>query len=207
MTDARLQSPAAARNREPIREVLEAALPGPARVLELAAGSGEHACHFAAARADWQWQPSDPAPAARASIDAWRLSAELPNLAAPLALDVTGDWPAGPYDAIVAINLLHISPWEVTEALMARAGERLVPGGVLFLYGPYRRAECPTAASNLAFDADLRTRDPRWGLRDLADVTAVAERHGLILERMVEMPANNLSLVWRRGPGEESANG
>ncbi|MBB3140712.1 DUF938 domain-containing protein [Halomonas organivorans] len=204
MTDARLQSPAAARNREPILEVLEAALPGPARVLELAAGSGEHACHFAAARADWQWQPSDPAPMARASIDAWRLSTELPNLAAPLALDATGDWPAGPYDAIVAINLLHISPWEVTEALMARAGERLVPGGVLFLYGPYRRAECPTAASNLAFDADLRARDPRWGLRDLAEVTAVAERHGLRLERLVEMPANNLSLVWRRDPGDEA---
>lgn len=201
MTDARLHSPAAARNRQPILEVLESALPGPARVLELAAGSGEHACHFAAARPDWQWQPSDPSPGARASIDAWRTAAGLPNLAAPLALDVTGDWPAGPYDAIVAVNLLHISPWTVTEALMARAGERLVPGGLLFLYGPYRRAGYQTAASNLAFDADLRARDPRWGLRDLADVTAQAERHGLSLERLVEMPANNLSLVWRRGQG------
>ncbi|WP_016854750.1 DUF938 domain-containing protein [Halomonas smyrnensis] len=198
MTDARLYSPAAARNRQPILEVLAEALPGPARVLELASGSGEHACHFAAARPDWDWQPSDPTPEARASIAAWREAVALPNLRAPLALDATADWPEGRFEAIVAINLIHISPWAVTEALMARAGERLEAGGMLLLYGPYLRADHPTASSNLAFDADLRERDPRWGIRDLADVSAEAERHALGLERLVEMPANNLCLVFRK---------
>ncbi len=199
MTDARLHSPAAARNRQPILEVLDQALPGAGRVLELASGSGEHACHFAAARPDWEWQPSDPSPEARASIEAWRRTAGLDNLKAPLALDVTQDWPEGRLEAIVAINLLHISPWTVAQALMARAGERLEAGGLLFLYGPFLRAERATAPSNLAFDADLRARDPRWGIRDLAEVTAEAERHGLALERLVEMPANNLALVYRKG--------
>ncbi|MCK2183276.1 DUF938 domain-containing protein [Halomonas getboli] len=198
MTDARLYSPAAARNRQPILEVLVEALPGPARVLELASGSGEHACHFAAARPDWDWQPSDPTPEARASIAAWREAMALPNLRAPLALDATGDWPEDEFEAIVAINLIHISPWAVTEALMAQTRERLEADGMLLLYGPYLRADQPTAASNLAFDADLRSRDPRWGIRDLADVTVEAERNGLGLERLVEMPANNLCLVFRK---------
>ncbi|WP_136246563.1 DUF938 domain-containing protein [Halomonas borealis] len=199
MTDARLYSPATARNRQPILEVLDEALPGPARVLELASGSGEHACHFAAARADWDWQPSDPNPQARASITAWREAQALPNLRTPLALDATSDWPAESFEAIVAINLVHISPWAVTEALMARAGERLAPGGMLLLYGPFLCETQPTAPSNHAFDADLRARDARWGIRDLADVTREAQRHGLSLERRVAMPANNLCLIWRRG--------
>ena len=197
MHDLRRQSPAAARNCRPILEVLKQRLPERARVLELASGSGEHALAFATAMPGWQWQPSDPAEPALASIAAWREAAALPNLAAPIRLDVTapGDWPQGPFDAVVAINLIHISPWAVAEALMARAGERLVPGGVLYLYGPYRRGGAHTSASNAAFDADLRRRDPRWGVRDLEAVASEAERHGLALQRVVEMPANNLSVV------------
>ncbi len=200
MHDLRRQSPAAARNCRPILEVLKQRLPERARVLELASGSGEHALAFATAMPGWQWQPSDPAEPALASIAAWREAAALPNLAAPIRLDVTapGDWPQGPFDAVVAINLIHISPWAVAEALMARAGERLVPGGVLYLYGPYRRGGEHTASSNAAFDADLRRRDPRWGVRDLEAVAAEAERHGLALQRVAEMPANNLSVLFVR---------
>ncbi|UYG09422.1 class I SAM-dependent methyltransferase [Halomonas sp. M4R1S46] len=198
MTDARLRSPAASRNRGPILEVLAGLLPERARVLELAAGSGEHALHFASAMPGWDWLPSDPQPGARASIAAWREAAGPVNLRAPLDLDVNGDWPDGGFEAIVAINLLHISPWDVTAMLMARAGRYLVPGGVLFLYGPYRRRGRHTSESNAAFDANLRARDPRWGVRDLEAVVAEARPHGLVLERIVEMPANNLGLVWRR---------
>ncbi|WP_445001385.1 DUF938 domain-containing protein [Halomonas mongoliensis] len=201
MHDPRRQSPAAARNCRPILEVLKQWLPERARVLELASGSGEHALAFATAMPGWQWQPSDPAAPALASIAAWREAAALPNLRAPIRLDATdpGDWPQDPFDAVVAINLIHISPWAVAEALMARAGERLVPGGVLYLYGPYRRGGAHTAPSNATFDADLRRRDPRWGVRDLEAVAAEAERHGLALQRVVEMPANNLSVLLVRG--------
>ncbi|WP_299233071.1 DUF938 domain-containing protein [uncultured Halomonas sp.] len=197
MTDLRRYSPAAARNRQPILEVLQAALPERARVLELASGSGEHAVHCATAMPQWVWQPSDPNAEALASIAAWREQMGQANLLEPMRLDATDkeSWPAGPFEAIVVINLVHISPWGVSEALMARAGERLVSGGVLYLYGPYRRAGEHTAPSNAAFDADLRRRDPRWGVRDLEEVVAEAERHGLRLERTVEMPANNLSVV------------
>ncbi|TDB05620.1 DUF938 domain-containing protein [Halomonas marinisediminis] len=197
MTDSRRYSPAAARNRQPILEVLQAALPERARVLELASGSGEHAVHCATAMPQWVWQPSDPTPEALASIAAWREQTGQANLLAPMRLDATDkqSWPMGPFEAIVAINLIHISPWAVSEALMARAGERLVSGGVLYLYGPYRRAGEHTAPSNAAFDADLRRRDPRWGVRDLEEVVAEAERHGLRLERTLQMPANNLSVV------------
>jgi SAM-dependent methyltransferase len=198
MNDTRLQSPAAARNRQPILEVLEQVLPERARVLEVASGSGEHAVHLAGARPGWTWQPSDPHPRALASIAAWREAAGLTNLREPLRLDVTGNWPAEPFDALVAINLLHISAWAVTETLMAGAGASLVSGGVLYLYGPFRREGRHTAPTNAAFDADLRTRDPRWGIRDLEAVTAEAERCGLDLERVVAMPANNLSVVFRR---------
>lgn len=202
MSDARLASPAAARNRQAILEVLQRVLPASARVLEAASGSGEHAVHCARAMPGWQWQPSDPDPRALASIAAWREHAGLPNLAEPIRLDLTGDWPDervdAPLDAIVAINLVHISPWAVTEALVARAGERLAAGGVLYLYGPYRRNGQHTAPSNAAFDADLRARDPRWGVRDLESVVAEARHHGLALERVVPMPANNLSVVFRR---------
>ncbi|PXX95579.1 DUF938 domain-containing protein [Halomonas sp. LBP4] len=198
MIDARLKSPATARNRQPILEVLQQELPERARVLEVASGSGEHAVHCASAMPGWEWQPSDPNPHARRSIEAWRAHAGLPNLHEPMALDVTIVCPAGPYDAIVAINLLHISPWEVSEALLACAGRRLREGGMLYLYGPFWRAGRPTAPSNAAFDADLRARDPRWGIRDLDAVTAEAARQGLVLVRVVEMPANNLSVILRK---------
>ncbi|CAM3409455.1 DUF938 domain-containing protein [Halomonas lysinitropha] len=200
MKDPRLKSPAVARNRQPILEVLQDVLPQRARVLEVASGSGEHAVHFAGAMPDWAWQPSDPNPHALASIDAWRVEAGLRNLAAPFRLDVSvpGDWPEGPFEAVVAINLLHISLWTVTEALMAGAGTSLVPGGALYLYGPFRREGRHTAPSNATFDLDLQARDPRWGIRDLDAVTSEAERRGLDLERVVAMPANNLSVVLRR---------
>ncbi|WP_240609790.1 DUF938 domain-containing protein [Billgrantia endophytica] len=197
MNHARMKSPAAARNRQPILDVLQQALPKRARVLEVASGSGEHGVYCAGAMPGWEWQPSDPNPHARRSIEAWREHVGLPNLHGPMPLDITTTCPAGPYDAIVAINLIHISPWEVTEALMACAGRRLAEGGVLYLYGPYRREGRHTAPSNEAFDADLKARDPNWGVRDLESVVAEAERHGLVLERVVEMPANNLSVVFR----------
>lgn len=192
-----MKSPAAARNRQPILDVLREFLPERATILEVASGSGEHGVHCAAAMPGWQWQPSDPNPDARESISAWREHAGLDNLRQPLPVDVAGIWPHGAFDAVVAINLVHISPWEVTEALMARSAERLVKGGVLFLYGPYRRNGRHTADSNAAFDADLKARDPRWGVRDLESVVAEAQQYGFMLEQVIEMPANNLSLVLR----------
>ncbi|SDJ82806.1 DUF938 domain-containing protein [Billgrantia gudaonensis] len=199
MPDHRQRVPAAARNRQPIREVLQRLLPAQARILEVASGSGEHAAYCADAMPGWQWQPSDAQEAALVSISAWRAHTELANLAAPIRLDTTdaSTWPAGPFDAVVAINLVHIAPWRVTEALMARAAERLALGGVLYLYGPYRRNGGHTAPSNAAFDADLRRRDPRWGVRDLEAVADEARRYGLRLTETVEMPANNLSVVLR----------
>jgi len=193
----RMESPAAARNRQPILDVLRSVLPEQAKVLEVASGSGEHAVHCVAAMPGWEWQPSDPNAAARGSISAWREQAGLVNLREPLPLDVCSIWPAGPFDAVIAINLVHISPWEVSEALMARAAERLREGGVLFLYGPYRRNGQHTAPSNVAFDADLKARDSRWGIRDLEQVVDEAQPYGFMLERLVEMPANNLSVIFR----------
>lgn len=199
MNDSRLTSPAAARNRQPILSVLQQVLPARARVLEVASGSGEHAVYLAGAVPGWTWLPSDPAPRALASITAWREAVNLENLRQPRQLDVLNDgWPLEPFDAVVAINLLHISPWTITQALMAGAGASLGPGGVLYVYGPFRRERRHTAASNAAFDADLRARDPRWGIRDLDAVTAEAGRYRLGLDQVVDMPANNLSLVFRQ---------
>lgn len=208
--DLRLKSPSTARNRDPILAVLREHLPVEARVLELASGSGEHGVYFTQAMPSWQWQPSDTEPRALASIDAWRRHSQVAgpenerveNLRTPVELDVTADWPdewrERIFDAIVAINLIHISPWCVTQALMQRAGEYLSAGGVLFLYGPYRRNGQHTAPSNQAFDADLQARDSTWGVRDLEDVEAEAAANGLVLDQIVEMPANNLSVIFRR---------
>lgn len=207
----RLKSPSTARNRAPILSVLREYLPVKAQVLELASGSGEHGVHFTQAMPGWQWQPSDTEPEALASIEAWRRhclkevspSERHENLFAPVALDVTAPWPTEwlntQFDAIVAINLIHISPWRVTQALMQRAGEYLSTGGVLVLYGPYRRGGQHTAPSNQAFDANLQARDPAWGVRNLEDVQAEAGANGLVLEEVVDMPANNLSVIFRRG--------
>jgi cyclopropane fatty-acyl-phospholipid synthase-like methyltransferase len=194
-------SPATLRNREPLLAVLQRWLPAEARVLEVASGAGEHAVFFAGAMPGVTWRPTDPDLDARASIAAWRASAGLPNLAAPIALDAANprSWPSDPVDAIVCINMLHIAPWAAAEGLMAGAGGLLPAGGQLILYGPYLEADTPAAPSNLAFDADLKARNPAWGLRRLDDVAALARRHGLALAERVAMPANNLSLRFVKG--------
>ncbi|MGE0773581.1 MAG: DUF938 domain-containing protein [Sphingomonadaceae bacterium] len=195
-----LQSaPAALRNREPILEVLRAALPPQGLVLEIASGTGEHVTYFAEALPDLEWQPSDPQADARSSIAAWTEAKPLTNVRAPLALDVHHrPWPVDDVAAIMCINMVHISPWSATEALMAEAGGLLPTGGLLYLYGPYLQADVPTAQSNIAFDASLRQRNPDWGLRNLEVVIAVAAASGLMLDTVVEMPANNLSVLFRR---------
>lgn len=198
----RLSSPAVARNREPILAVLREVLPEHGKVLEIASGSGEHALHFAHHLASLRWQPSDPSEQALASIAAWRHTEALGNLLEPIRLDVTErPWPCQDFDALVCINMLHISPWQATQALLAEAGMHLPVDGVLYLYGPFQRRDQPLAPSNAAFDADLRRRDPQWGIRHLEEVKAQGEGHGLVLERIVEMPANNLSVVMRRRRG------
>lgn len=194
-----LTAPAVARNRDAILAVLREILPDSGTVLEIASGSGEHAVHVAAALPGLDWLPSDPEPAARRSIAAHALRAGLANIRPPLALDAAAAaWPVARVDGIVCINMIHIAPWAATEGLMAGAGRVLSAGGVLFLYGPFREADRPFAASNAAFDASLRARDSAWGVRDLDAVAAEAARHGLSLVRRVAMPANNLSLIFGR---------
>lgn len=196
----RRHAPATERNRGPILDVLRRVLPSEGLVLEIASGTGQHAAFFAEALSGVVWQPTDPDPDARASIDAWREHAGLANLRPALALDVTREpWPVERAEAVVCINMIHISPWECTEALMRHAA-RLLPEqtGVLFTYGPYKRGGGHTAPSNEAFDESLRMRDPSWGIRDVDDVAEAASRHGLELDEIHEMPANNLSLVFLR---------
>ncbi len=202
MNDApRQHSAAAERNQGPILAELHRLLPARGVMLEIASGTGQHAAHFARALPQWRWQPTDAEPKALASIDAW--CRELANVMPPLALDVgTTPW-AGvptPVDAIFCANLLHIAPWAVCAALMRGAVRHLAPQGLLVLYGPYVVDGAPTAASNLAFDADLRARDPAWGLRRLSDVVRTAHSAGLRLRERVSMPANNLLLVFEREP-------
>lgn len=196
---ARRQAPAVARNREPILNVLRDALPVSGRVLEVASGTGEHAVHFAAAFPDLLWQPSDPDPEARASIGAWRGGAGLENLLAPLALDAaSAQWPVDAVEAVVCINMVHISPWEATEGLMGGAARVLDSGCPLILYGAFRRQGLPLEPSNAEFDHDLRRRDPRWGLRTVESVRACAFDRGLAFDKLVDMPANNLILIFRK---------
>lgn len=193
-------SPSSARNREPLLAVLRRWLPASGTVLEVASGLGEHAAWFAAALPGITWQPTDRSDEALEILRARRDAAGLANLASPLALNASEPetWPLAHADAIVCINMVHISPWAATQGLMAGAAKVLPAGGVLILYGPYLEAAVETAPSNLAFDADLRRRDPAWGLRDLADVAALAASHGLTLAERVAMPANNLCLLFRR---------
>lgn len=199
MSDPRQHAPATQRNREPILAVLREVLPASGTVLEVASGTGEHAVHFARALPHLAWQPSDPAAEARASIAAWADELGLANLLPPIALDATAPaWPIGRADAIVCINMVHISPWEATEGLLRGAARLLPSGGPLVLYGPYSRRDRPLEPSNAAFDADLRRRNPAWGLRMLEEVIELAKRHGLAFDRLVEMPANNLTVVLRR---------
>ena len=200
MTDHRRSAPHVARNAGPIADVLREVLPARGLVLEVASGTGEHVLHFAREFPKLLWQPSDPEPAALRSIEAWRAESGLFNLLPAIALDArAADWPVREADAIVCINMVHISPWTATAGLLRGAGRLLGPGAPLCLYGPYRRAEVETAPSNEAFDESLRARDPEWGLRDLEEVAGEAEAHGLILDRVVEMPANNISAVFRKG--------
>ncbi|MEO5845667.1 MAG: DUF938 domain-containing protein [Caldimonas sp.] len=195
----RRQSPAAERNRGPILEVLQRLLPARGDALEIASGTGQHAAHFAAALPGWSWQPSDAEPAALASIDAW--CSGLANVRPALRLDVLeAPWPGldERIDAILCANMLHISPWSTCGALMRGAARHLAPHGLLVLYGPFLVAGEATAPSNVAFDADLRARDPAWGLRRLADVAREARSAGLRVREREAMPANNLLLVLTR---------
>jgi hypothetical protein len=200
--DERLFSPSTERNRAPIAAVLRRWLPAAGTVLEIASGTGEHVSHFAAEFPKLVFQPSDPDRAARASVAAW--TAGMANVRPPLALEVaaTGweDDPGipAPIAAILCINMIHISPWAATLGLMRGAGRLLAAGGVLYLYGAYRREGRHTAPSNAAFDASLRRQNPEWGVRDLEGVIAEAEARGFALADVVEMPANNLSVIFRR---------
>ncbi len=201
MTDARRFAPATGRNREPILEVLRRWVRPAANVLEIASGTGEHAVFLAPRLEVATWQPSDPDADSRASIDAWRFHENVPSMLPALDLDVLRTpWPglvATP-DVVTCVNMIHISPWRAALALFDRAAEILGPRGVLYLYGPYRRGGRHTAPSNEAFDASLRARNPEWGVRDLEDVIAAAKDCGFELgagESVVEMPANNLSVV------------
>jgi SAM-dependent methyltransferase len=194
-----LTSPSVARNRDPILAVLRRVLPERGTVLELASGSGEHAVYFAAALPTLIWQPSDPDPEALRSIAAHRTATGLPNVAPPLELDAASpSWPVSRADAVVAINMVHIAPWRATQGLMAGAGRVLAPGKVLYLYGPYKENGSHTAPSNAAFDESLRARNPEWGVRDVSALDDLARAHGLVLMERVPMPANNLSLIFRR---------
>jgi SAM-dependent methyltransferase len=196
--DRRRHAPAAERNREPILAVLRSILPARGRVLELASGTGQHVAHFAAALPALRWQPSEYDRALHDSIADWTRG--LPNVLAPIALDVTSEpWPVDVLDAVWNANLVHIAPWDVCLGLLRGAGRHLAPGGLLALYGPYRVGGAHTAESNAAFDRQLRQTDPRWGVRDLEAVCEAAEPQGLTLEHRVAMPANNQTLVFRRG--------
>ena len=193
----RRHAPATERNREPLAAVLREILPADGVVLEVASGTGEHAAFFAGRFPALLWQPSDPDPDALASIRAWREETGWSNLLEPVRLDAAAeDWPVAAADAILCVNMVHISPWAATLGLLRGARRLLAPGAPLILYGPYRRAGVATAPSNEAFDASLRARDPDWGLRDLEAVAAAAD--GSRLERVFEMPANNVTVVFRR---------
>lgn len=203
--DARQCSLSAARNRGPIREVLTRVLPKKGIVLEIGSGTGEHAVCFAKALPRLVWLPSDPDAASRASIAAWIATEGLANVRAPVALDVRGEiWGVegdAPFDAMISLNMVHIAPWEAALGLLAGAGRLLRPDGVLFFYGPFMLSGIHTAASNAAFDADLKRRDPRWGVRDVDDLVGEGALRGLELREVVKMPANNLSLVFvKAGP-------
>ena len=199
MTDPRRHAPATLRNRQAIAEQLKTALPASGRVLEIASGTGEHASFFAALFPQLDWQPSDPDPALRQSIRAYGEDSGLSNLAAPIDLDATRQpWPVEAADAILCVNLLHIAPWAVTEALMTGAGELLLPGAPLLIYGPFMREGRHTADSNAAFDRGLRAENPAWGVREMEAVEEVARRNGLALADVVAMPANNFFLRFEK---------
>ncbi len=201
--DARRYASATARNRGPIFDVLRRHLPPKGLVLEIASGTGEHAIYFArSSNCDLVFQPSDLDANALASIDAWATTVRLPNIRPAIALDVASEsWPVPYADVVLCINMIHIAPWAAAVGLMRGAAGVLPSGGILYLYGPFRREGHPTAPSNEAFDQDLRSRDPSWGVRDLEVVIGLAEAHGFAPPIVEEMPANDLSVVFRRREG------
>jgi hypothetical protein len=197
--EAKRFAPATVRNRDAIAAVLAEVLPQTGAVLEIASGTGEHIVHFAGIFSKLSWQPSDQEAAGLASISAWTAESGLSNIRQPVRIDASeGEWPAVAANAILCINMLHIAPWTAAQGLFAGAARLLSTGEPLYLYGPFREVGVPTAESNETFDASLKSRNPTWGLRQLEDVVALAEKNGLELERRIGMPANNLSLVFRR---------
>ena len=197
--DARLHAPAVTRNCEPILDVLRRHLPERGLVLEVASGSGEHIVHLAQAFPGLEFQPSDADPQARASIDAWRAEAGLQNMRAAIALDAAAElWPISTADAVVCINMMHIAPWQAAAGLMRGAAALLRADCMLYLYGPFRRDGAHTAPSNAAFDRSLRIQDAAWGVRDLEAVAALAASHGFAAPIVEAMPANNLSLIFKK---------
>jgi hypothetical protein len=195
----RRSAPAALRNREPIADVLAEWLPERGVVLEIASGTGEHAVFFAGRFPGLEWQPSDIHPDALTSIAAWRDASALPNLLPAATIDAaSGDWPIARAGAVLSINMVHISPWTSALGLLDGAARLLEPGAPLILYGPWIKDDVPAAPSNLAFDADLKRRDPAWGLRRVEDFAAAAEPRGFVLEAVRPMPANNLMLLLRK---------
>ncbi|WJH39242.1 class I SAM-dependent methyltransferase [Aliirhizobium terrae] len=197
--EGRKYAPAVQRNREAIAAVLKDLLPRDGLILELASGSGEHAVYFAGLFPQLTWQPSDPDPHALTSIEAWREHSGLPNLLAPLNIDAAASpWPIAEADAVLCINMIHISPWSSTEGLLAGSRKLLKPGQPLFIYGPFIQAGVETAPSNIAFDASLRERNPEWGVRRIYDVIALARDCGFTREEIIPMPANNLFVALYR---------
>lgn len=196
---SRRSAPAALRNREPISEVLADWLPKHGKVLEIASGTGEHAIYFAERFPALDWQPTDIHPEALTSIEAWRELSGLPNVHPPLVIDAASDkWPIERADAILSINMVHISPWRSALGLLDGAARLLEPGAPLVLYGPWLKDDVPTAETNLAFDTDLRRRSSEWGLRHVEEFAAAASERRLLLEATRSMPANNLMLLLRR---------
>ena len=197
-SDQRRSAPAALRNREPIAKVLSEWLPGSGIVLEVASGTGEHAAWFAERFPDLEWQPSDTHPGALGSIAAWVDASGLPNLRRPVVIDASsGDWPVGKADVVLNINMAHISPWSASLGLIAGASRLLPLDGPLILYGPWLKDDIETVPSNLAFDADLKARDPEWGLRRVEDFAAAASAKGFSFVDFRQMPANNLMMLFR----------
>ena len=195
-------APAAARNRDAIFDVLRTYLPTTGLVLEIASGTGEHVAHFArASEPGLVFQPSDPDATARTSTDAWVADAGLANVRPAIDLDATfPDWPIRHADAVVCINMIHIAPWSATVGLLSGAARILPAGGLLYLYGPFRRDGRHTASSNERFDRDLRQQNLEWGVRDLEAVAALADAAGFPPPIIEAMPANNLSVIFRRDP-------
>jgi len=195
--EVKRHAPATERNRDVIAETLARVLPAEGLVLEVASGTGEHAVHFAKLFPALTWQPSDPDPIALASINAWRADSNVPNMRPAMLLDASADWPIAQADAVVCINMTHISPWAATVGLLRNVARLLPPSAVLFMYGPYKQRDVPLAESNAAFDASLRQQNAEWGLRYVEDIAEEAHKFGLRLDPVIAMPANNLSLIFR----------